>query len=73
MRAGAALVDDDGKPVGNVTSGGFGPSAGRPVAMGYVAARARQARHAPLRRRSRHENPVDVPPLPFTPHRYRKG
>ena len=37
VRAGAALFDDDGKPAGHVTSGGFGPSAGHPVAMGYVA------------------------------------
>ncbi len=36
MRGGAELVDDTGRPVGSVTSGGFGPSVGGPVAMGYV-------------------------------------
>ena len=33
-----ALFDADGNPAGHVTSGGFGPSAGHPVAMGYVPA-----------------------------------
>ena len=46
MRAGTALFDEAGKPAGRVTSGGFGPSVQHPVAMGYVADVARQARHA---------------------------
>jgi len=36
VRAGAELFDEDGCLVGHVTSGGFGPSLNRPVAMGYV-------------------------------------
>ena len=36
VRAGAALFDADGNPAGHVTSGGFGPSASHPVAMGYA-------------------------------------
>lgn len=38
VRAGVELFESDtgGTPVGVVTSGGFGPSAGNPVAMGYV-------------------------------------
>ncbi|HTO31300.1 MAG TPA: glycine cleavage system aminomethyltransferase GcvT [Pararhizobium sp.] len=38
VRAGAALfADAEGRmPIGTVTSGGFGPSADHPVAMGYV-------------------------------------
>lgn len=31
-------IQINGKQVGNVTSGGFGPSADKPVAMGYIAA-----------------------------------
>ncbi len=38
VRAGATLTTPDGAPAGRVTSGGFGPSAGHPVAMGYVPA-----------------------------------
>jgi aminomethyltransferase len=37
VREGAELADTDGRSIGMVTSGGFGPSAGHPVAMGYVA------------------------------------
>jgi aminomethyltransferase len=38
MREGTVLWDaaEGGRPVGAVTSGGFGPSVGAPVAMGYV-------------------------------------
>ncbi|KPQ18936.1 MULTISPECIES: glycine cleavage system aminomethyltransferase GcvT [unclassified Halomonas] len=36
VREGALLVDEEGNEVGQVTSGGFGPSVGKPVAMGYV-------------------------------------
>lgn len=36
VREGAELTDAAGKVIGQVTSGGFGPSLGKPVAMGYV-------------------------------------
>ena len=73
VRGGAALFDGAGAPAGRVTSGGFGPSVNAPVAMGYV----RKDLAAPGTtlfadvRGSR--VPVGVHPLPFTPHRYRKG
>ncbi len=35
-RAGAEIADNDGKVIGSITSGGFGPSVGGPIAMGYV-------------------------------------
>jgi aminomethyltransferase len=35
-REGSAIVDASGSAIGAVTSGGFAPSLGRPVAMGYV-------------------------------------
>jgi aminomethyltransferase len=38
IRAGADLVDTGGAKIGTVSSGGFGPTVGGPVAMGYVAA-----------------------------------
>jgi len=37
VREGVELFDAEGGRIGIVTSGGFGPSVGRPVAMGYVA------------------------------------
>ena len=39
MREGTSLFDPDGTPLGEVTSGGFGPSVQAPIAMGYVAAK----------------------------------
>jgi aminomethyltransferase len=36
-REGAEIVAPDGVAIGVVTSGGFGPSVGAPIAMGYVA------------------------------------
>jgi len=73
VRAGAALIDADGNPAGHVTSGGFGPSTGHPVAMGYVTtalAKPGAKLFADVRGT---KIPVDVASLPFTPHRYRKG
>ncbi len=73
VRAGAALFDADGNEAGRITSGGFGPSAGHPVAMGYVPA-ALAANGTRLYADVRGTRvPVDVHALPFTPHRYRKG
>ncbi len=37
-REGVEITDANGAPIGTVTSGGFGPTVGAPVAMGYVAA-----------------------------------
>lgn len=36
IREGVELIDMDGNMVGKITSGGFGPTVGSPVAMGYV-------------------------------------
>jgi len=73
VRSGTALVDANGSPAGSVTSGGFGPSVGAPVAMGYVpAALARPGSRFFADVRGT-KIPLEVSPLPFTPHRYRKG
>ena len=73
VRAGATLFDADGNPVGRVTSGGFGPSAGFPVAMGYVAAELASSGTQLFAEVRGNRVPTAVHPLPFTPHRYRKG
>ena len=73
VRAGAALFDADGNAAGHVTSGGFGPSAGHPVAMGYAStplAKPGTKLFADVRGT---KIPIDISSLPFTPHRYRKG
>lgn len=63
-------IRKDGAVIGEITSGGFGPSVGAPVAMGYVARDAAadgtaldlMVRDKPL--------PARVTPMPFQPHRY---
>ncbi|HEX6441173.1 MAG TPA: glycine cleavage system aminomethyltransferase GcvT [Stellaceae bacterium] len=69
-RDGTAVVDPAGKSVGQITSGGFGPSVGAPIAMGYVAA-AHAAEGAALNLVVRDvPRPAHVAPLPFVPTRY---
>lgn len=59
-------------PVGKVTSGGFGPSVGGPVAMGYLP-RALSAPGTPVFAEVRGRRvPVDVIDLPFIPHHYKR-
>ncbi len=38
VRKGTTIEDAGGNQIGQITSGGFGPSVGKPVAMGYVDA-----------------------------------
>jgi aminomethyltransferase len=73
VREGAELVDAEGRPVGKVTSGGFGPTVGAPVAMGYVDSAHAQlgtALQAIVRGKP---VPVEVAKTPFTPQRYYRG
>ena len=66
--AGASAAD----PVGKVTSGGFGPSVGGPVAMGYLP-RALSAPGTRVFAEVRGSRvPVEVTDLPFIPHRYKR-
>jgi aminomethyltransferase len=73
VRAGAVLVDARGDAVGRVTSGGFGPSVQHPVAMGYVSAGLARPGTRVFSDVRGTRIALDVTPLPFTPHRYRKG
>jgi len=73
VRAGAVLTDEAGNSVGRVTSGGFGPSAGHPVAMGYLASGIARPGAKVFAEVRGARIPVHVHALPFTPHRYRKG
>ena len=73
VREGAEIVDAGGRVVGKVTSGGFGPTLGGPVAMGYVETAlavlgtklAATVRGKPV--------PVEVAKTPFVPQRYYRG
>jgi len=62
----------DGRVVGRITSGGFGPSVGAPVAMGYVETPfAADGTKLELLVRGR-ALPAAVAPMPFFPHRYKR-
>jgi len=73
VREGAEIVDADGSVIGRVTSGGFGPSLGAPVAMGYVAAThaALDSEIWALVRGKRVA--MKVAKTPFVPQRYYRG
>jgi aminomethyltransferase len=72
-RDGTAILDPAGTPVGRVTSGGFGPSVGAPIAMGYVAvAHAGDASALQLVVREV-PRPAHVAKLPFVATRYYRG
>jgi aminomethyltransferase len=69
-REGAEIQDADGRPIGFVTSGGFGPTVGGPIALGYVAsAQAGPGTPLTLIVRGR-PHPAQVVETPFVPHRY---
>jgi len=72
-RAGAEIIDVSGEPIGRVTSGGFGPSIGAPIAMGYVT-RDHAEIGAPVGLVVRGKPlPASVDALPFHPHAYYRG
>lgn len=72
-RAHTEITDEAGNRLGEICSGGFGPSAGGPVAMGYVpAAFAAEGTRLKLVVRGKAMD-AHVRALPFVPHRYFKG
>jgi len=72
MREGTALFDPDGTPLGEVTSGGFGPSVQAPIAMGYVAASHAAPGTSLLGEVRGKRLPVTVVSLPFHPTTYKR-
>ena len=73
VREGATVADAGGATVGKVTSGGFAPSVGAPIAMAYVpAALAVPGTVVTLMQRGK-PHTATVTPMPFVPHRYFRG
>ncbi len=73
VRGGTELVDADARVIGKITSGGFGPTIGCPVAMGYVEtsyAKIGLELQALVRGKP---HPVKVAKLPFVQQRYYRG
>jgi len=72
-RAHTEITDKDGNVIGEITSGGFGPTVGGPVAMGYVATEfAKSGTEIDLLVRGK-QLPARVVKMPFAPHRYFAG
>ena len=71
-REGASIVDDAGNAIGRVTSGGYGPSVGAPIAMAYVdtAFAADGTKIAVLVRDQ--ARAATIAAMPFVPHRYKR-
>ncbi|RZL94502.1 MAG: glycine cleavage system aminomethyltransferase GcvT, partial [Variovorax sp.] len=73
VRDGTALESFEGHAIGRVTSGLLGPTADRPIAMGYVAT-AFSAPGTRLQAIVRGKPvPMEVTTLPFVPTRYYRG
>jgi aminomethyltransferase len=66
------IADAAGREIGRITSGGFGPSVGGPIAMGYVEADSSVpgtkiqliVRGTPM--------PAEIVKLPFIPNRFKR-
>lgn len=70
VREGATVVDASGRDIGTVTSGGFAPSLGQPIAMAYVPlALSTPGTAITLAQRGK-THTATVAPMPFYPHHY---
>ena len=71
-RDGTIITDMSGRHIGIITSGGFGPTVGGPIAMGYVEPQSSVpgtsvqliVRDKPL--------PATIVKLPFVPNRFKR-
>ncbi|MDP9785147.1 glycine cleavage system aminomethyltransferase GcvT [Pseudomonas fluorescens] len=73
VREGAEIVNEAGEIIGTVCSGGFGPTLGGPLAMGYLDS-AYVALNTPVWAIVRGKKvPLLVSKMPFVPQRYYRG
>jgi aminomethyltransferase len=74
VRSGASVFRDAlaAEAIGQVTSGGFGPSVNRPVAMGYLPAELALPGTRVFAEVRGQRLPMSVAMLPFVPHNYKR-
>ena len=72
VREGARVLDDEGNEVGRVTSGGFSPSAQKPIGMAYVATHLAAPGTVVVLEQRGKLHYATVAPMPFVPHRYHR-
>jgi aminomethyltransferase len=70
VREGAEIMSPDGAAIGIVTSGGFGPTIGGPVAMGYVEPAFSDPGSQVQLAGRRGRQAAEIAALPFVPHNY---
>ena len=70
-REGTLIYDSSDNLIGEVTSGGFSPSLGVPISMGYINTPSLDQKEIFLDVRGK-KIPADVVKLPFVPHNYFK-
>ncbi|MGV6849720.1 MAG: glycine cleavage system aminomethyltransferase GcvT [Marinibacterium sp.] len=71
-RQGVEIETPQGEPIGRITSGGFGPTVGGPVAMGYVRTdHAAPGTAVQLMIRGKAQ-PAQTVALPFVAHHYKR-
>ena len=73
VRDGTLIEDEAGNHVGKVTSGGFGPSAGKPIAIARIAVNFIDDNSALFALVRDKKIPVDVVKLPFVKQNYFRG
>ena len=71
-REGTVVTDASGRQIGVITSGGFGPTANGPVAMGYVETAFAVAGTAVQLIVRDKPMPAQIVNLPFVPHNYKR-
>jgi aminomethyltransferase len=71
-REGTVVTDAGGRRIGIITSGGFGPTANGPVAMGYVETAFATAGTAVQLIVRGQPMPAQIVSLPFVPHNYKR-
>ncbi|PID35954.1 MAG: glycine cleavage system protein T [Rhodobacterales bacterium] len=74
MRAGTKLfaTEDTSEPMGEITSGAFGPSLGRPMSMGYVTSQHAAPGTRIFAELRGKRLPATITPLPFRPATYKR-
>ncbi|MDG1282741.1 MAG: glycine cleavage T C-terminal barrel domain-containing protein, partial [Pseudorhodobacter sp.] len=74
MREGVTLFDaaEGGAAIGQITSGGFGPSVEAPIAMGYVPTALSSTGTRLWGELRGKRQPLTVAPLPFRPSTYKR-
>lgn len=71
-REGTGIADADGNLLGTITSGGYGPTAGGPIAMGYIdIAHAKAGTKVFLAVRGK-DRPAQVVTMPFIEKRFHR-